>query len=71
MWVRDADDDGKRAVHVTTGDGSWTTVRTVLRPFRGVHKTYLAASVAICEVRLNKQRIAPRCIAQLVRLHHF
>jgi hypothetical protein len=71
VWARDADGDGIREVHVTTCEGRWTMVRNFLRPFRGVHKMYLAAYVAICEVRSNEQRITPQFIARLVRLHYF
>lgn len=51
--------DGKHAVHVTTCDGQSATVRTGLSPLRSVYTTYLAVSVAISEVRINEQRIAP------------
>jgi hypothetical protein len=71
VWARDDDGDGKHEVHVNTCEGLWTKVRNFLRPFRGVHKTYLAVSVAICEVRINEKRIAPGCITQLVRMHYF
>ncbi len=70
VWAHDADGDGIREVHVNTCEKLWTMVRTFLRPFRGVHKMYLAAYVAICEVRINEKRITPQFIARLVRLHY-
>lgn len=70
-WARDDDGDGKREVHVNTCEGLWTTVRNFLRPFRGVHKKYLAEYVAMCEFRINLKRISPAFISQLVGLHHF
>ncbi|MEJ5301702.1 MAG: hypothetical protein WHS38_12010, partial [Thermodesulforhabdaceae bacterium] len=70
-WARDDNGDGKREVHVNTCEGLWTTVRNFLRPFRGVHKKYLAGYVAVCEFRINLKRISPAFISQLVRLHRF
>ncbi len=44
-WARDDDDDGDgiREVHVNTIEGTWTSVRNFMRPFRGVHKRNLGA----------------------------
>lgn len=66
-WARDADGDGRREVHTNTIEGTWTTLRNFLRPFRGVHKRYLAGYVAICELRINFKRVTPECVSQLVR----
>jgi transposase-like protein len=55
-----------REVHTNTIEGTWTSVRNFLRPFRGVHKHYLAGYVAICELGINLKRISPRCVARLV-----
>lgn len=68
-WARDDDGDGVREVHVNTMEGTWTTVRNFLRPFRGVHKRHLAAYIAVCEFRINLKRITPKFIAALVKLH--
>jgi transposase-like protein len=40
-YARDDDGDGIREVHCNTRKGIWTGLRNFLRPFRGVHKTYL------------------------------
>jgi transposase-like protein len=68
-WARDDDGDGLREVHVNTMEGTWTTVRNFLRPFRGVHKRYLGSYIAMCEFRINLKRITPKFVAALVKLH--
>ncbi|MCD6291439.1 MAG: transposase, partial [Anaerolineae bacterium] len=68
-WARDDDGDGVRDVHVNTVEGMWTTVRNFLRPFRGAHKKYLGAYVAMCEFSINLKRITPEFISALVALH--
>lgn len=68
-WARDDDGDGVREVHLNTIEGLWTTARNFLRPFRGVHKQYLQSSLAICEHRINRNRISPQFLAQLVAEH--
>jgi transposase len=52
-----------------TIEGLWTTLRNFLRPFRGVHKKYLSAYVAMCEFAINLKRITPAFIASLVAMH--
>ena len=69
-WARDDDGDGVREVHTNTCEGSWTTVRNFLRPFRGVHKKYLAGYIAICEFCINLKRINPDFISDLVAHSH-
>jgi len=49
VWARDDDGDGIREVHNNTMEGIWTGLRNFLRPFRGLHKKYLAQYVAIFE----------------------
>lgn len=68
-WARDDDGDGVREVHVNTIEGLWTSLRNFLRPFRGVHKKYLAGYVALCEFAINPGRITPAFIAPLVAMH--
>jgi transposase-like protein len=68
-WARDDDGDGIREVHVNTIEGLWTGVRNFLRPFRGVHKQYLAGYVALCEFSINEKRVTPSFVAALVRSH--
>jgi transposase len=68
-WARDDDGDGIRGVHTNTIEGLWTTVRNLLRPFRGVHKKYLHHSLALCEHKINLKRISPTFTARLVTQH--
>lgn len=49
--ARDDDGDGIREVHCNRMEGIWTGLRDFLRPFRGVHKDYLAQYVAMFEGR--------------------
>jgi transposase-like protein len=65
-WARDDDDDGINEVHNNTNEGLWTTVRNFLRPFRGVHKKYLAGYIAVCEFRINLKSITTDFISNLV-----
>ncbi len=48
-YARDDDGDGFCEVHCNTMEGIWTGLRNFLRPFRGVHKKYLVAYVAMFE----------------------
>ncbi len=68
-WARDDDGDGIREVHTNTIEGLWTSLRNFLRPFRGVHKQYLSAYVAICEFAINLKRVTPHFISRLVATH--
>ena len=68
-WARDDDGDGIRKVHVNTTEGMWTTVRSLLRPLRGVHKEYLSGYVAMCEFGISLKRTTPSFISALVALH--
>ena len=43
-WARD---DDARELHCNTLKGIWTGLRNFLRPFRGIHKKYLALYVAM------------------------
>ena len=67
-WARDDDGDGFCEVHVNTLEGLWASVRTFLRPFRGVHKRFLHAYIAIFEFSTNIKAITQSFIAQLVRI---
>lgn len=52
-FARDDDGDGFCEVHCNTMEGIWTGLRNFLRPFRGVHKRYLAQYVVIFEWAYN------------------
>ena len=56
-YARDDDGDGVREVHCNTMEGIWTGLRNFLRPFRGVHKKYLAQYVAMFEWAYNLKRV--------------
>ena len=56
-YARDDDGDGFCEVHCNTIEGIWTGLRNFLRPFRGVHKKYLAAYVAMFEWAHNLKRV--------------
>ena len=70
-WARDDDADGIREVHINTIEGVWTTVRNFLRPFRGVHKKFLAGYVAICEFTINIKTVTVEFISKLVQRTKF
>ena len=67
-WARDDDTDGLCEVHTNTIEGVWTTVRNFLRPFRGVHKKWLAGYMAICEFAINLKGVTTEFISKLVQL---
>jgi len=56
-YARDDDGDGIRETHCNTMEGIWTGLRNFLRPFRGVHKRYLAQYVAMFEWAHNLKRV--------------
>jgi transposase-like protein len=68
-WARDHDSDSIREVHVNSNEGGWTSLRNFLRTFRGVHKKYLSAYVAIHEAAVNDKQVTPAFISAIVRLH--
>ena len=68
-WARDDDGEGVCEAHVNTIEGTWTSVRNFLRPFRGVHKQNLGQYVAICEFSPNVRNVTPKFIAAPVKLH--
>jgi transposase len=55
-YARDDDGDGFCEVHCNTLEGLWAALRTFLRPFRGVHKRYLAQYVAMFEWEYNLKK---------------
>lgn len=66
-WARDADGDGLYEVHTNTIEGVWTTLRNFLRPFRGVHKKFLAGYIALCEFAMNVKSVSVAFISKLVK----
>lgn len=52
-FARDDDGDGINEVHCNSCEGLWTGVRNFIRPFRGVHKKYLAQYIVMFENAFN------------------
>jgi transposase len=59
-YARDDDGDGVCEVHCNTMEGIWTGLRNFLRPFRGVHKKYLAPYVAVFEWAYNLKTVTAK-----------
>ncbi|MCR4408657.1 MAG: IS1595 family transposase, partial [Anaerolineae bacterium] len=68
-WARDDDGDGVREVHCNTLEGIWTGLRNFLRPFRGVHKKFLALYVAMFEWAHNLKRVTADFMRMLMIPH--
>jgi transposase len=68
-WARDDDGDGVREVHCNTIEGFWTGLRNFLRPFRGVHKKYLAIYVAMFAWAYNLKRVTADFLRALMVPH--
>ena len=66
-WARDEDGDGIYEIHTNTIEGVWTTLRNFLRPFRGVHKKFLAGYIAIAEFIMNLKSVSVDFISKLVK----
>jgi transposase len=56
-YARDDNGEGVREVHCNTMEGIWSGLRNFLRPFRGVHKKYLAQYVAVFEWAHNLKAV--------------
>jgi len=65
-YARDDDGDGVREVHCNTMEGIWTGLRNFLRPFRGVHKKYLAQYVAMFEWAHNIKQVSKHFLRTLM-----
>jgi transposase len=64
-WARDDNGDGPCEVHCHTCEGAGASLRTYLRPFRGVHKPYLHLYVATDEAMVNTKRITPTLVRRM------
>jgi transposase-like protein len=65
-YARDDDGDGIREVHCNTMEGTWTGLRNFLRPFRGVHKKYLAQYVTMFQWAHNLKRVTEQFLRTLM-----
>ena len=68
-YARDDDSDGFCEVHCNTMEGIWTGLRNFLRPFRGVHKKYLAQYVAMFQWAHNLKRVTSDFLRVLMVPH--
>lgn len=57
-YALDCDDDGHHEVHNNTIESVWSSLRTFLRRFRGVHKRYLPGYVAMFEWAYNLDAVS-------------
>ena len=65
-YARDDDGDEFCEVHCNTMEGIWTGLRNSLRPYRGVHKKYLAQYVVIFEWAYNLKNLFQVLIRAMV-----
>jgi len=64
-WAREADGDGRRAVHGNSCAGAGAALHTYLRVFRGVHKHSLHRYVATYAAMVNATRVTPYLIRRM------
>ncbi len=64
-WARDDDGDGVREVHCNSCEGAGAGLRTFLRPFRGVHKYYLADYVGTYETIVNAKQVTSAVVRRM------
>lgn len=70
-FARDDDGDGINEVHCNSCEGLWTGVRNFIRPFRGVHKKYLAQYIAIFENNFNFKKQFIQVIRAMIIPNYF
>ena len=64
----DQDGDGVREVHCNTQEGSWTGVRALLRPSRGVSEWYEARYLAVIQWGHNVKEVSDESLRTLLRI---
>ena len=64
--ARDADGDGVREVHVDTMEGTWSLLRSWLRPHRGVSQDKLPLCLGFCGLVRNARRRGRALLGALV-----
>jgi transposase len=65
-YARDADGDGVREVHVNTMEGTWSLLRSWLRPHRGVSQAKLPLYLGFFAVVHNARRRGKALLGALV-----
>ena len=67
-FARDEDGDGSFEVHVTTLEGSWSLLRSWLRPHRGISQERLPLYLGFFEFVHNVRRRGKALLASLIGL---
>jgi transposase len=70
-WAVDADGDGVREVHCNTMEGTWTGLRTFLRPFRGVSKWFESQYVAMFQWGHNIKEVTDEFLGIMLGLRPY
>ncbi len=70
-YAKDLDGDGHCEVHCNSTEGLWTELRNFLRPFKGVHKRYMAQYVAVFEMNYNAKRVSAQNIQMLCTQNYY
>lgn len=70
-FARDDDGDGINEVHCNSCEGLWTEIRNFLRPFKGVHKKYLAQYVAMFENAFNFKQQVDQVVKAMIIPNYF
>ena len=65
-YARDEDGDGVREVHVNTLEGTWSLLRSWLRPHRGVSQDKLPLYLALFQFVHNARRRGKALLGALV-----
>jgi transposase len=65
-YARDADGDGVREVHVNTLEGTWSLLRSWLRPHRGISQEKLPLHLAFFEFVHTARRRGKALLGSLV-----
>jgi transposase len=65
-YARDADGDGVRQIHVNTLEGTWSLLRSWLRPHRGISQEKLPLYLGFFEFVHNARRRGKALLGALV-----
>jgi transposase len=65
-YARDEDGDGVREVHVNTMEGTWSLLRSWLRPHRGISQEKLPLYLGFFEIVHNARRRGKALLGALV-----
>ena len=65
-YARDEDGDGSREIHVNTMEGTWSLLRSWLRPHRGISRAKLPLHLAFFESVHNARRRGKALLGALV-----